>query len=570
MTNNPNLKITTLGGVEEVGCNAYLVQYKNEIVMIDAGLGFPDNNCLGLDFLLPNTNWLHKHKKKIKAIVLTHAHLDHVGALPYIIKDLDYPKIIGLPFTIEFVKRLIKDKIKGPLPSVEYQTISTDDIIRFKELQLSFFGLTHNIPHSMGVAVHTPEGVIVHPGDYKLDDTLLTEKPPEYKKIKQLGREGVLAALLESTNAFYPGKSKSEREIAEVVEGLMKQANGRTIIATFSSLVTRLAAFIQTAQRLNKKIYLSGRSLENNIKIARKLHYLNIPDGLLIKAKDLNSYPDNRIIVLATGSQGEPLAALSRIANNQHSSISLKPTDTIIMSSSVIPGNDIDVTNMMDKLAKKGCKIINNTLMNVHTSGHPYQEDMIELTKFFNPRYIIPIHGPLSFHNQHKYLLTERGFQPENILIPKNGHVIGFDKGKVINLPSIPANYQAMIGSKILPINSPQLFEKKQILNQGICLIILPITKDKPKLKGEPKVIFKAIPTLEAPENIANELSQRIIQWYPGVTSKRSRRRSKKLKQTFIRKADTTKTIKKQLYKKVGIFLKQRLGKSPLIVIETD
>jgi len=539
-----NLKVITLSGVEGIGRNSYVVQYKEDIYIIDYGMTFPEGTGFGVDYILPDYHWLEKNKAKIKGLIVTHAHLDHVGGIPFVLEKLGFPKIYASPFAVEFIKEKMKEIPNGD--RAKYQAVSEEDIVSFgNNVSVSFFHVTHSIPQCYGVCLHTPEGRIVYTGDYKIDETPLNEKPTNLEKIKRLGQEGVLAAMLDSTNAFESGRSKSETEILEVLEQTIKDAEGRVIIATFSSLVTRIAGLLEVAKRLNKKILFTGRSLENNIKIAFRIGYVQPVANLIVDKRKIDKIPDNQLIIVTTGSQGEPMAALTRMAFNKHSFISIKKTDTIIISSSVIPTNVADVQRLADELSRKGARIINNKLMDVHVSGHAYQEDMKKMAQLLNAKYYIPVHGYTSFLAQHKLLLKSIGINESRVLLASEGSVFAFNNGNVIQEKKLKLTPAVVIGDRILDKEEPLVSERKILTTAGFCTIFL-VTKNSELLGSS--VMVRAFSTKKENEKIVEYLKVAVPKWY----------------KTFNDKAK----LKKYLYAKLGTYFMKNYEESPLLAIE--
>jgi len=539
-----NLKVITLSGVEGIGRNSYVVQYKEDIYIIDYGMTFPEGDGYGVDYILPDYQWLMKNKEKIKGLIVTHAHLDHVGGIPFVLDKLGFPKIYASPFAVEFIKEKLKETKYGD--KATYQVVSENDIVPFGNgVSASFFHVTHSIPQCYGVCIHTPEGKIVYTGDYKIDETPLNEKPTDLAKIEKLGKEGVLAAMLDSTNSYEAGKSKSETEILAVLEETIKNAEGRVIIATFSSLVTRISGLIEVAKRLNKKILFTGRSLENNIKIAYRIGYVQPVANLVIDKSKINKFPDNQLIIVTTGSQGEPMAALTRMAYNKHNFITIKKTDTIIISSSVIPTNTMDVQRVADELSKKGARIINNKLMDVHVSGHAYQEDMKKMAQLLNAKYYIPVHGYTSFLNQHKQLLKSIGIAESRVLIASEGSVFSFKDSQVFQEKKLKVFPAAVVGDKILEQGESLVAERKMLTNAGFCTIIL-LMKDNQI--AHLSVLVRAFSTRKQSDKIIETIKLLVPKWYATLVEKDR--------------------LKKYLYAKVGAYFMKNYEVSPLLSVE--
>lgn len=379
------LKLCTLSGTTEIGRNCNFVEYSNEIVMIDAGYSFPGQEMYGIDYLIPNTSYLQKNKTKIKAILITHGHLDHIGALKWVLPELDYPPI----YAGGFAKALIEEKMReyGMLSKVKIYGVDRKSTIKVgKYFRATFVGINHSIPDAFSIFLESPNGNVFFSGDYKIDMTPANEPQTDYETLRKL-RGHIDLALMESTNATNPGKAPSEKQIFDNLADLIKQQKGRVIVAAFSSLITRLYSLIEVAKMTNRKIVLSGRSLEQSLDIARKKHYINIDDKMIVKEKDINKYADNELLLLCTGSQGERFAALNRISLNEHKFIKIKKGDLVIMSSSEIPENISSIERMTDRIISLGGDLIKDTIdLKIHSTGHGNQEDMKMMHEMIQPR----------------------------------------------------------------------------------------------------------------------------------------------------------------------------------------
>lgn len=539
---NTGLRVIPLSGAETVGLNSYVVEYNDEIFLIDYGVTFPAGESYGVDYLLPPIEWLKENKKRIKAIIVTHAHLDHIGGIPFVIDELGYPPVYASPFSIEYLKEKLVEAKKDK--HAKLYVTGKDDILKFGSVTVSFFHVTHSIPQSYGVCIETPEGRVVYTGDYKLDDNPINEKPTEMNKVEELGRKGVLVALADSTNAFEPGKSKSETEILENLMEVIRKAQGRVIIATFSSLVTRLGGVIEAAKKLNKKILITGRSLESNIKIAMKIGYIHPQNGVIIQRRDLDKIPDNQLIILTTGSQGEPMASLTRIANNKHSFLSIKKTDTVIMSSSIIPNNVMVVQKLMDAIARRGARIVNSKLMNVHVSGHPNQDDMIKMAKALKAKYYIPVHGFTSFASQHRFVLAEAGIPESSIFVPVEGGIFSFKDGIMTQEKKLEVEEVRVIEKTILPSKEQLIVDRKAMASDGICAVTV---IDRKGNKPQFSVSLRGFAQADQTQEIVTTIKQKLAQ----ITSVKDE-----------------KTVKKTIYTILGVYFHKRMERYPVLAVD--
>lgn len=488
---NSSISVIPLGGVDGIGSNCTLIEYRNKIFIIDMGLGFPDGDMYGIDFLIPNIDYLKKNIHKIQGIFITHGHLDHIGALPYTVEALNYPKIYGSKFTLEVVKNNFQRHELDRIPELEIVDSTTNLV--FEDVRVNFFRVNHSIPEALGIIVKTPEGNIVHTGDFKFDNSPTMEPVAEYDKIAQVGSQGVLALLSDSTNSFKPGHSLSEQQIMANLQNAIEAAKGRVIVATFASLVFRVIQLIEIAKRTNRKVAIAGRSMQKLLEVSQKMGYLGDLKQILIETRAVEKTPDNKVMVIATGAQGEEMAALSRIINGTHQDISVHKGDTIILSASVIPGNDADVQHMVDELSIQGA-IVYHTAddMDLHTSGHGHQEDQKIMINLVKPKYFIPAHGYQSFLYKHAQTAMSVGMKEKNIIIPRRGDVIKFSKGgyEVIK-NTIKTNPVLISGAGVGDIGEIVLSERQQLGNNGVVIYSAVISKSQNKLINNPSIYTK-------------------------------------------------------------------------------
>lgn len=417
--------VFAIGGLHEIGRNMYCVQYQDEIVIMDCGIKFPEDDLLGINYVISDYSYLVKNREKIKALVVSHGHEDHIGGIPFLLEKIPEIPVYATPFALALIKSKCEEH--GILDRTELHEEHEDTVLTFDKLKVTFFRTTHSIPDTLGIAVHTPLGAVVFTGDFKFDLTPVMNQPaPNFQRMAQLGEEGVLALLSDSTNAEVPQFTKSERFVAGSLHNIITGIEGRIIFATFASNLYRVSTAIQAAIDTGRKVAIFGRSMENGIQNGIDLGYLNVPEGLIVDAEAINSLPPEKVMLLCTGSQGEPLAALSRIANDTHRQIKLKPHDTVIFSSNPIPGNTLSVNQLINKLMEGGANVVHGRVNNVHTSGHGGQEElklMVELTK---PKYMIPVHGEYRMQVVHAHLAQQAGVPAENTFVLKNGDVVCF------------------------------------------------------------------------------------------------------------------------------------------------
>ncbi len=410
-----NLSIVALGGVNEIGKNMYVIQFENDIVVIDCGSKFPDESLLGIDLIIPDVTYLQENKEKIRGLVVTHGHEDHIGGIPYFLKQLNVP-IYATKLTLGLIE--IKLKEHNLQDDTELIVIHSESEIDFGAIKTTFFKTNHSIPDCLGIVFHTPEGTIVHTGDFKFDLTPVNNQHPDIHKMAKIGSEGVLALISESTNAERPGFTPSERSVGERIEEIFMKANRKVIISTFASNVNRVQQIVEACIKTNRKLALLGRSMVNVVEVALEKGYLNIPDGMLIEANEVNNLDPKQVAILCTGSQGEPMAALARLASGNYRQVDVLPEDTVIIAATPIPGNERNVSRIIDNLFALGARVIygSGSSTGVHVSGHAYQEELKLMLTLMKPKYFIPIHGEFRMLHHHSLLAESIGVEKRKYL----------------------------------------------------------------------------------------------------------------------------------------------------------
>lgn len=480
-----NIKVFALGGLGEVGKNMYVIESEDEIILIDSGIMFADSNY-GVQYIIPDYTYLIKNNEKIKALFITHGHEDHIGGIPHLLRKVSIPVIYASGLAIDLIKNKISEFYNL---TCNLQEFTSSSEFNFKNFIVTFFRTNHSIPDSFGIAIKTRLGYIVHTGDFKFDFTPLGYHT-EYSKITELGDKGVLCLLSDSTNALVDKFSVSERKIGESIKSIFTNIKGRILISTFASNVYRVQQIIEASIACGRKVIVYGRSMEKTIKVALKNGYIKCPDSIFINSTDLSKIPNNKITIITTGSQGEPLAALSRIANGTHRQIKIQKGDTIIFSSSAIPGNQESINRTINKLYKSGANVIvNSPLTDTHTSGHAGETELQIMLSLLKPKYFMPIHGEYSMQKKHTELAIATGVSPANCFILENGKVLTFTDSKVFSLYSVQSG-NVYIDDDLIEIESNVIRERKQMGDDGLVAIIYSVNK-KRELIQTPNIISR-------------------------------------------------------------------------------
>lgn len=503
---SPLLRIIPLGGLEEIGRNTMCVEYGNDIIVLDLGFMFPREDMPGIDYVLADTTYLQENKEKIRGIFITHGHMDHMGAIPYLIKRLGMPPVYGTRLTIGMVRdRLEEFNLSKVVKLVE---IGADDVLQLGVFSLSFFRVNHNIPDSVGVAIKTPIGTIIDTGDWKFDHTPQDERPTEFGKIARLGQDGVLLLCSDSTNSEKPGYSISEKKLQETIELLFSKAKGRIIVTTFASLISRIQQVINASHDLGRKIAVTGMSMEKAITTALDLGFLKVPKGTFIKLNTIDNYPPNKVTILSTGSQGQESSALGRMARGEHKQIKINETDTIVLSSSPIPGNERSVAAVMDLLLGFGAKVVYNKLLDIHSSGHAQQEEQKLMLQLVQPKYFMPIHGERHHLVQHAETAMEMGYAKENVLVLANGSVVEFNKHQDVRVLKDKLELEDVLvdGLGVGDVGSVVLRDRQVMSQDGMMVIIAAVNRKTGKVTGNLDVISRGFIYVKNAEDLINEV----------------------------------------------------------------
>ncbi len=484
------LSIFALGGVNEVGKNMYAIQYSNDIVIIDCGAKFPDESLLGIDLIIPDITYLLENKDKVRALIVTHGHEDHIGGIPYFLKKLNVP-IYATRFTLGLIElKLQEHKLLG---DTEMVLIDSESNLEFGEISVSFFKTNHSIPDCLGIVFHTPEGNVVHTGDFKFDLTPANNEHSDIHKMAEIGSKGVLLLLSESTNAERSGFTPSERMVGDHIEEAFLKAKRKVIISTFASNVNRVQQVVDAAQKTNRKLALLGRSMVNVVEVAMERGYLRVPDGMLIEAHEIHKMDPENVAILCTGSQGEPLAALARLASSNYRDAEILPEDTVILAASPIPGNERNVSRIIDNLFTLGAKVIygSGSSTKMHVSGHGYQEDLKLMLTLMKPTYFIPIHGEYRMLYHHRLLAESVGVEKDNTFIVRNGDVVDIENSVARQTRKIPAGDVYVDGVGIGDVGEIILRDRKQLSEDGMLVIVITISKTERQMISGPDTISR-------------------------------------------------------------------------------
>ena len=501
------LSIFSLGGLGEVGKNMMVVKYGANMVVIDAGMTFPEDEMLGVDIVIPDISYLIDNKEIVKGIILTHGHEDHIGALPFILDDLKKVPVYGSSLTLG----LVKDKL-SPSQAAETKFIHVKprDIVKLGPLNVEFIRVSHSIPDVLAVAITTPAGSIIYTSDFKLDQTPIDGEVTDFYKFAEYGERGVLALLSDSTNAEREGFTMSEKMVGKSFEEIFSGAKERIIVASFASNVHRLQQVFTTAHKFGRKVAVCGRSMVNVVEVASELGYLKIPKGTFVELDTIDSLPKNKVVIISTGSQGEPMSALTRMAMSEHRKVQILPGDTIIISAMPIPGNEKMVSRTVDSLFKKGAEVIYERVSGIHVSGHASQEELKIMLNLVKPKYFIPVHGEFRMLMKHAKIAEEVGIPPKNIFLSENGQIIEFDKKGARLNGKVPSGQVMVDGLGVGDVGSVVLRDRRQLSQDGILIVVLTLDKEAGLVVAGPDIITRGFVYVRESEVLLEEARQKI------------------------------------------------------------
>ncbi len=556
------LKIIPLGGLDEVGKNCMALEYatseqalkagQTDIIIIDMGFQFPEEDMLGIDYVIPDTTYLEDKLDRIKGILITHGHLDHIGAIPYLLPKLNFPMMYGTRLTMGLIDKRLEEF--GQERQARRKVITTEDVLQLGAFSISFFPVNHSIPDAVGIVVKTPAGNIVHTGDFKFDYTPSgDQKPADFAKIAGLSSQNIAALFIDSTNALKPGYTVSEKKIGDSLESIIKNIEGRVIIASFASQIGRMQQIIDYAHKYHRKIFLSGRSLIDNVFMAQKLGYLRVPTGLVHDIRRVHKIPEQHALILTTGSQGESMSALTRMALEDHSSIKIKKGDTVVLSSSPIPGNERAITTVVNNLARLGARIINNQIMDVHTSGHAQQEDLKLMMSLVKPRAIVPVHGEYFMRLGNRDIAMSIGYDEKNCIIVENGGVIEIENGIArATGESVQTNYIMVDGLGVGDVGAQVMMDRQTLAENGVLIVLIPVDEKTHKLKGEIDIISRGFIYMKESEELIRAIKEISQKAYHNILEKRA----------DLKRGD----IKKYIKESVDKFVHQKIERHPLVL----
>lgn len=496
------IKIIPLGGLNEIGKNLTAIEYKNDIVVIDCGLSFPDDEMLGIDLVIPDITYLQKNIDKVKGIFLTHGHEDHIGALPYVLKEMNVP-VYGTKLTLGIIQTKLKEH--NLLSVVELKCVKPKDIVKLDNVSVEFIRTSHSIADSVAIAIHTPIGVILHTGDFKIDYTPIDGCVADLARFAELGKRGVLVMLADSTNVERPGYTMSESTVGETFARIFTNAKGRIIVATFASNIHRIQQIITESIKYNRKVAVSGRSMENIMEVAMELGYIDANKDVFINIDSINKYPNNRITIITTGSQGEPMSALSRMASSEHKKVNIIPGDRVIISASAIPGNEKLISKVINQLFKKGADVIYEALADVHVSGHACQEELKLMHTLVKPKFFIPVHGEYRHLKQHAELAVKLGLQSSNVVIADNGDVIEVTRDSIRKNGSVISGQVFVDGLGVGDVGNIVLRDRKHLSQDGILTVVVTIEKESGSVIAGPDIISRGFVYVRESEDLMEE-----------------------------------------------------------------
>jgi ribonuclease J len=547
--NGDKLRIMVLGGCEEVGRNCTLIEYKNDIVIVDMGLEFPEENMPGVDYIIPNMSYLKGKEKNVRGVIITHGHYDHIGAIPHVIPNIGNPPIYALPMSAAIIKRRQEDFHTQKL---NLNTSKIDDVLKLGSFTISFFHINHNMPDSAGIIIETPVGTVLHSGDWKFDFHPAGTEHADFQKIAEIGKKGVLCLMGDSTNANRPGHQVSEQVIGEELRDILEKAEGRVIVGTFASLLSRVKQIIEISESLGKKVAIDGYSMRTNVEIAKEIGFIKCAQSSLIKPEQMDNYPEDKVVLICTGAQGEKRAALNRIANGEHRSVEIRKTDTVIFSSSVIPGNEAAVQRLMDTVYRKRAKVVHYQMMDVHAGGHGKKEDIKLMLSLLKPKYYVPIEGNHFLLRENAEVAYSMGWDEKNVFVVDNGQVMEFWKdGGQLTKEKVVTDYVFVDGLGVGDVSQVILRDRTHLAEEGMVVVIVKVEKKTGNVLGYPDIVSRGFVLMKDNQKLINDTRD--------VVKKATIDNDKK-------SSADPKYIRDQIRDQVGKFLFKKTERRPMIL----
>jgi ribonuclease J len=502
------LRLIPLGGVGEIGKNMMLMEYGENIIVVDAGLMFPENYMLGIDIVIPDISYLLEHKDKVRGIIITHGHEDHIGGLPYVLPQVNVPI-----YATKLTRGLIEVKLKEHklLQEASLHTIQPGDALNLGPFHIEFFRVCHSIPDGVGLAVETPVGLIVHSGDFKFDHSPVDGRLTDFAKLAELGGRGVLVLLSDSTNAEAPGYTHSEQEIGETFDRIFSRAKGRVIVATFASNISRIQQVIEMAERHSRRVGVVGRSMVNNVKMATELGYLNVSPDMLLTIDEINRLPPRKVVMVCTGSQGEPTSALVRMASDEYRSISIRPGDTVIVSATPIPGNEELINHTLNNLFRLGADVYYDELLDVHVSGHASQEEQKLMINLLKPKFFVPIHGEYRHLVLHAQMAQQLGIPAKNIFVVESGQVLEFDGNEGWLGEEVAGGYVFVDGLGVGDVGQVVLRDRQHLSRDGFLIAVVAVDEKTGELLAEPDIISRGFVYMREAEDLIEQAKEQVM-----------------------------------------------------------
>lgn len=506
----PKLKVISLGGLQEIGKNMTVLEYGNDIIVIDSGLAFPEDDMLGIDLVIPDVTYLQRNIDKIRGVVLTHGHEDHIGSLPYVLRDINVP-VFGTLLTLGLLQNKLKEH--NLLNSVTLHTVVPGETIKLGQFKVEFIHTNHSIADSVAMAITTPVGVVVHTGDFKVDYTPIDGDVIDLPRLAQLGKEGVLLLLSDSTNANRKGFTMSEKSVGHVFYEIFADTpRNRIMVATFSSNIHRIQQIVNAAHRYGRKVAIIGRSMLNAVKTSIELEYLNMPPNVLIDISEIKNYTDEQLVIITTGSQGETMSALSRIASAEHKQVAVKPGDKIIISASSIPGNEKNVSRVINELMKRGAEVVYEGMADIHVSGHAREEELKLMLTLIKPKFFMPVHGEFVHLTSHKELAMELGIDKDNIFVMNIGEVLELTRNEAKVNGSVPAGPVLVDGLGVGDVGNIVLRDRKHLSEDGLMVVVVTMDKESKTIIAGPDIISRGFVYVRESEDLMGEAKAVVTQ----------------------------------------------------------